>query len=118
MLGFEANLCGRQYEICSWRGAAETRSLDGEFCAGSFNARSLIFDLKMFDYLSKARKARKLGRAYPERGQSQHYRENEKGAGQSEIVGRNRAASAVTNLIFGLQWVAHSSICGADSSSE
>ena len=115
MLGFEANLCGRQYEICSWRRAAETYSLDGEFCAGSFKARSLIFDLKVFDYLSKARKARKLGRAYPERGQSQHYREYEKGAPRSEILYWNWAAIAGTDLSFGLQLVAHSESNSADS---
>jgi hypothetical protein len=89
VLGFEANLCGRQYEICSWRGGAETGSLDGELCAGSFKARSLIFDLDVFDYLTIACKARKLGRPHSERCQSQHYRENEKCAGRSEILLQN-----------------------------
>ena len=103
MLGFEADLCRCRCEIRSWWRSAKTRRLDGEVCASSFKARSFIFDLKVFDYLTKARKARKLGRAYPERGQSQHYREYEKGARRSEILYRNRAGIAGTDLSFGLQ---------------
>jgi hypothetical protein len=116
VLGLEANLRGRQYEIRGWRGGPETGSLDSEFCAGSFNARSLIFDLDVFDYMTMACKARKLGRLQPERRQSQHYGEYQKGAGRSQIVCWNRAAIAGTNLNFSLQWVAHSESNSADSS--
>jgi len=85
-LGYEANLCGRQYEICSWRGGADTGSLDGEFCAGSFKARSLIFDLNVFDYVTMGCKARKLGRPHSERRQSQDYGEYEKGTSRNKVL--------------------------------
>jgi hypothetical protein len=115
-LGFGANIGEWQYEICNWGRRAESGSLNGELCARSFKARSLIFDLDVFDYVTMACKARKLGRPHSERRQSQHYNEYEKGARRGKVLCRNRAAIAGNNLSFGLQLVAHSESNSADSS--
>jgi len=115
-LGFEANRCGRQYEICNQWSGAEIGSLDGEFCAGSFKVRFLIFGFDVFDYVTMACKARKFRRHHSERCEGQHYREYEKGARRSGSLCWNQAAIAGTHLSFGLQLVAHSESNTADSS--
>jgi hypothetical protein len=64
-------------------------SLNGELCARSFKAWSLIFDLDVFDYMTLAYKARKLGRPHSERRQSQRYGEYEKGTSRNKVLLRS-----------------------------